>query len=67
MIWLKVNVPILFSKVFWGLTLAALFRVASLNGWTDEATLNIVSDWLIGITGVNIIYKAAVKVAGQPK
>ncbi len=62
MVWLKKHFSILFSPTFWGLTFAGLFKLAALKGWSDEATLNIAFEWLVGVTGVNIVWKFANKI-----
>ena len=63
--WLRQNIPLFFSPTFWGLTFAGLFKLAALHNWLPEADLDIVAAWLVGITGVNVIWKAAKKSAGQ--
>jgi hypothetical protein len=65
MTWLKTYVPVLFSPTFWGLTLTAVFALASLHNWLPSADLDIVWKWLLGVTGVGIIYKSANKLSGQ--
>lgn len=62
--WLKKHAPILLSPTFWGLTLSAFAKVVSLYGWMDEALMDIIADWLLLATGVNVIWKGAKKVAG---
>lgn len=55
----------MFSATFWGLTFAGLFKIAALKGWADEATLNIIFEWLVGVTGVNILWKFGKKVGSK--
>lgn len=63
--WLKTNFPILFSPTFWGLTLSAFFQMVELYQWMSPELANILTTWLIGITGVNILWKTANKVSGK--
>lgn len=63
--WLRTNFPVLFSPTFWGLTLAALFAIADLYAWFRPELAEILRNWLIGVTGVNIVWKGATKLAGQ--
>jgi hypothetical protein len=63
--WLKKNVPLFYSPTFWGLTLTALFALASLHSWLPSADLDIIWKWTLGVTGVNIIWKSANKLNGD--
>ena len=60
--WLKKFAPIFWSKTFWGFTLSALFEVAALYGWIDQALMEILAKFVFTITGVNVIWKGATKI-----
>lgn len=57
--------PVFWSKTFWGLTLAMIFKVAAFYGWAEPGLLDIISTWIFGVTGVNIIWKTAKKINRQ--
>jgi len=63
--WLRKNVSLVFSPVFWGLTLSAFAKIVALNGWLDEATLNIIALWILEITGVRIVWRSAEKLSNK--
>lgn len=63
--YLRSKFPILFSPTFWGLTLSFIFKVLAYKEAADVELLNIISTWLISVTGVNIVWKGAKKIGGK--
>ena len=62
---LKTYAPILLSPTFWGLTLSAFAKIVALNAWLDAPTMDITANWIMAVTGVNIVWKGAKKVSGK--
>lgn len=60
---LKTFAPVLWSKTFWGFTLSAVFKIFALYGWIDTGLMEILATWVFTVTGVNVIWKGAKKVA----
>ena len=63
--YIRENAPLLLSPTFWGLTLTGLFATAELYAWVDPELMKIVYTWLLGVTGVNIVWKTGQKISGQ--
>jgi len=63
--WLRNYFPVLFSPTFWGYTFTALFAYFGAKEVFDVETLEIIRNWLAGVTTVNVIWKGAKKVGGE--
>lgn len=59
--------PVFFSPTFWGLTLSAVFAILSHYNVLNAEVMEIIYKWLIGVTGVNIVWKGATKISGGTK
>lgn len=65
MTWLKVNIPVLFSPTFWGVTLTAFFGLAEAWQWFKPEIADILVKWSASVVGVNIVWKFGKKFSGK--
>ena len=63
--YLKENFSLLFSPIFWGWTLSALLKVAAIEGWIDVASIDVIANFVILVTGTGTAFKFGSKVAGK--
>ena len=57
MAWLKENFSLLFSPIFWGWTLSALLKVVAIEGWVDVASIDVIANFVMLVTGTGTAIK----------